>query len=93
MHKSLRVVKGYLPRFMKALITVTRETVYTSIVEITPEEFAKLDAALYDGTREERKKAEEKVNNMIDVNDWQCDDLKSVDDFEEFKEEPTRARK
>jgi len=73
---------------MKALITVTRETVYSSIVEMTPEEFAKLDAALYDGTREQRKKAEEKLNGMIDVNDWQHDDLRSVDEFEEFKEEP-----
>jgi len=69
---------------MKVLITVTRRTQYSSIVEMPEAEFQKLDAALESSDKVERHRAEEKVNRQIDVEDWQDDELHSVDDFKPF---------
>jgi hypothetical protein len=72
---------------MKATISVTRKTQYSSIVEMDEETFKRLDAALDSGDRVERKKAEQELNNLIDVSDWQDDELYNLDDFCEFKPE------
>ena len=71
---------------MKALIRVTRRTEYASIVDMSEDEFAKLNAML-EGTREQRREAEKTLNRAIDVRDWQDDDLESIDEFERFVEE------
>ena len=70
---------------MKVLSSVTRLTEYTSIVELSEERFKQLDAML-DGGRVAVKSAEKQINSMIDVRDWQDDELKSVDEFKPFKE-------
>jgi hypothetical protein len=72
---------------MKVTISVTRKTQYSSIVEMDEATFKRLDAALDSGDRAERKKAEQELNNLIDVSDWQDDELDNLDEFCEFKPE------
>lgn len=71
---------------MKAIVTVKRITTYSSIVEIEPEKFAKLQSELDSGDWKTRRAAEKDVNRLIDVHDWQDDELDSIEQFEEFKE-------
>jgi hypothetical protein len=72
---------------VKAIITVIRETTYSSIVEMDEEKFDRLNDQL-DGELEEMRSAEKELNSLIDVSDWQDDDLKRVDEFKRFEEEP-----
>lgn len=72
---------------MKALIRVTRRTEYASIVKMSQQEYDTLAANLRGRDREKRREAEKELNRMIDVNDWQDDDLHSIDEFEPFVEE------
>lgn len=75
-----RRVLCFGPNPMKVLITVTRRTTYSSIVEMPKTEFKRLDKALEAGDRD----AEEKVNSLIDPNDWQDDSLHHVEDFKPY---------
>lgn len=70
---------------MKVLITVTRRTRYTSIVDMTKADYDRLGEGLDDYDR----KAEEEVNSLINVNDWQDDSLDHVDQFEPYKPKKT----
>lgn len=72
---------------MKAIITVTRKTTYTSIVEMPQEKYDQLRAAL-DGDRAQCKAAEKLLNAKIDVRDWQDDELLDVEEFAQFVETP-----
>lgn len=72
---------------MKAIISVTRKTEYSSIVEMDESKFKVLQAGLESRDREVRKAAEKEANGLININDWQDDELDSVEKFEEFKEE------
>lgn len=70
---------------MKVLISVTRKVQYASIVEMSKEEYEKLQASCESKNRIERRMAETKLNGMIKVNDWQGDELHSLDGFEIFQ--------
>lgn len=70
---------------MKAIITVIRRTEYSSIVEMTEEEFSKLTHDIDEGTRAEANWAERELNKRIDVKDWQSDEFESLEDFERFE--------
>lgn len=71
---------------MKAIIRVTRSVVYHSIVEMSEEDFAKYEAMLDSDDRNQFQQAEKELNEMVDVNDWQGDDLDSLDDFRRWEE-------
>lgn len=73
--------------FMKATITVIRKTEYSSIVEMPEEKFKDLQSRLGSRDRSVHVQAERDLNKLIDVRDWQDDELDSVENFEEFKEE------
>lgn len=75
---------------MKAVISVYRRVKYTSIVEISEQDFSRLDRILDEGTRSERIKAEEELNNLIDTSDWQDEELDHLDEFSEYDEEPAQ---
>lgn len=72
---------------MKVKISVVRRTEYCSIVEMTPERFRELDAALDSDNRKDRILARKAVNELIDVKDWQDDELDSIDEFEELEDQ------
>lgn len=67
---------------MKVSITVIRETKYCSIVEMTQDQFDKYNQMMDRGTRQENEQAEKELNEMIDMHDWQDDELRCVDRFE-----------
>lgn len=69
---------------MQVTITARRTTTYATIVEMNVEDFLRYQCALEDGTRDEEKNASRNLNQMIDINDWQDDDLIDVE-IEEFK--------
>jgi hypothetical protein len=66
---------------MKALIRVTRRTEYASIVEMPQEKYDKLRAALESEDRVVVKNAEKNLNRLIDVEDWQDDELMDIEEF------------
>lgn len=70
---------------MKALIRVTRKTEYASIVEMDREEFDRLTAAL-NGSRDQKSKSEHELNRMIDIHDWEDDELIDLEEFVEVDE-------
>lgn len=70
---------------MQALITVTRRTVYTSIVEMSEDTYKRLDTAL-NGGRVETSQAQKELNRLIDTADWQDDELHTLDEFRRFEE-------
>ena len=72
---------------MKALIRITRRTEYATIVEMPQEKYDKLKAALDDDDRVVVKDAEKTLNRLIDVKDWQDDELLNIEEFEPFIEE------
>lgn len=65
---------------MKVLINVKRTTEYASIVEMSQEEYDKLQADLEAGGQRE-KEAEKILNRKIDTNDWQDDEFESLEEF------------
>jgi hypothetical protein len=65
---------------MKAIITIERRTIYSSIVEMSEEDFQKYNEQL-DGTYAENKAAGRELNKLIDVKDWQHDEFESVEEF------------
>jgi hypothetical protein len=69
---------------MKVLISVTRSTRYTSIVEMSAAEYKRLCKGLDNGER----RIEEEINSLINVNDWQDDSLDDIDQFEVYKPKP-----
>jgi hypothetical protein len=72
---------------MKALIRVTRRTEYATIVEMPQEKYDNIKAALDDDDRVVVKDAEKTLNRLIDVKDWQDDELLNIEEFEPFIEE------
>lgn len=66
---------------MQVLITVTRRTRYTSIVEMDEERYERLK-------EDTGPDANEEINSLIDVNDWQDDSLEDVDEFKPYKPAP-----
>jgi ribosomal protein S13 len=76
---------------MKVLIQVTRLATYSRIKEMSQERFNELREALdtEGGFRTKaRIDAEEEINNLINpVDDWQHDELETVDEFRPFVEE------
>jgi hypothetical protein len=72
---------------MKAIITVVRKTEYSSIVEMSREQFEKFKSRT-DGEfgHQDAYKAEAELNRLIDTKDWQSDDFDSLEEFEEFKD-------
>lgn len=73
---------------MKATITVNRTVTYSSIVEMTEEEFTRLDNMLESDNREQIRQAEKELNEKVDVNDWQDDRLDDLLDFSRFVPDP-----
>jgi hypothetical protein len=71
---------------MKALIRVIRKTEYASIVEMTPQKYERLQHNFGSRFRGIRDGAEKELNKLIDVKDWQSDDLDSVEEFNEWKD-------
>ena len=71
---------------MKALIRVIRKTEYASIVEMTPQQYERLQHNLGSRFRGIRDGAEKELNKLIDAADWQADDLDSVEEFNEWKD-------
>jgi len=71
---------------MKVLISVIRRTEYTSIVEMSEEDFKKYNNMLDCGSHSESAQASRKLNSLIDTRDWQDDSFDSLEDFREFKE-------
>lgn len=71
---------------MKVIISVTRETQYSSIVEMTNEQFDQFQSDLDGSDHKKRSVAEKKLNRLIDVKDWQDDSLTSLDEFEKLKD-------
>lgn len=67
---------------MQVTIGVTRRTQYASIVEMTEAEFTRLSGLLESGDRRVRRAAEDHLNTLINVSDWQDDELHGVDTFE-----------
>lgn len=72
---------------MQVTLSLTRKTQYSKIVEMEESKFKKLESALDGVDRGARREAEKELNRMVTEKDWQDDDLDSVDEFEEFKEE------
>ena len=67
---------------MKVVITVTRRTTYSSIVEMSKEEFKRLDVGL---KNDEGVEAE--IDDLIDTRDWVCDTLDDIEEFKPYKEQ------
>lgn len=77
---------------MKVIISVIRKTEYTSIVEMDEAKFNRIRDGLNASRRTDRatvRLAEKEANSLIDTKDWQDDDLDSVEQFEEYKEQHT----
>lgn len=69
---------------MKVHIRVTTKAEYSTVVEMTREEFERLDAKLKEGDG----KVQQKIYEMVDpMDDWVDENLEEIDTFEEFKEE------
>ena len=68
---------------MKVLISVTRETEYSTIVEMDEKTYIDFSKRL---NSKDYKKAEKELNKLIDVRDWQGDSFKSLDEFKEWEE-------
>ncbi len=66
---------------MKVLIRVKRTTEYASIVEMPEEKFKRISKAIEHGG-ERGQVAELEANKLIDVRDWQDDELHSLEEFE-----------
>lgn len=71
---------------MKVIISVTRKTEYSSIVEMSEEKYERLKKGWDGPTQKERDAADQEINKLIEANDWQDDELMDVDKFEPFKE-------
>ena len=71
---------------MKVLTRVMRKTEYATIVEMSEEHFKALRTGLESTDRPVRRLAEKEVNKLIDVRDWQDDDLDSIEEFEPYIE-------
>jgi hypothetical protein len=69
---------------MKVVISVTRRTEYSSIVEMSKSEFKRLSNDLEYGDRAARQAAEETLNRLINTEDWVDDSLAHIDDFLPF---------
>lgn len=66
------------------MISVTRKTKYTSIVEMPEEKFKQIKNDLESKNWPTRRAGEKEADKLVNVNDWQDDDLDSVDEFEPF---------
>lgn len=77
---------------MKVLISVVRRTTYTSIVEMSKEEYNRLNKSLDSDDFKKRNEAEETANSLIDVKDWQDDDLSDLLTFEPFVEREQKGK-
>ena len=73
---------------MQVSIAVTRSTQYHSIVEMTKAEFTRLNKALQSDDRSIQDRAEEEVNSLINVNDWQDDRFEDIDIFQPYVKKP-----
>jgi hypothetical protein len=71
---------------MKVIISVIRETEYTSIVEMEEDTFFAFKDALESSGKIERTKAETQINRLIDPRDWMDDTFKNLEDFREYKD-------
>lgn len=49
---------------------------------MTQDQFDKYNQMMDRGTRQENEQAEKELNEMIDMHDWQDDELRCVDRFE-----------
>ncbi len=69
---------------MKYLVEIVRKSWHSDYVEMTEEEFEKLDNALSTGSRSERKEAEEKLASLVPPTsgNWQDDEFVDVGAFE-----------
>lgn len=72
-------------RKIQVCISVIRKVEYATIVRMTRKEFNAYRKRLDSNIREERKSAENELNNMIDTNDWQYDELHLLLGLEEVK--------
>ncbi len=70
---------------MKVLIRVKRTTEYASIVEMPEEKFKRISKAIEHGG-ERGQAAELEANKLIDVRDWQDDELASMEEFVPYLE-------
>jgi hypothetical protein len=77
---------------MKALIRVKRLTEYASIVEMTRADYLSIKHDLHSANPSAMRAAEKRANNLIDTNDWQDDELQSIEEFEEHKEITKRTK-
>lgn len=76
---------------MRVLIRVTRHTEYASIVEMPQEKYEEYQRRLAARGSARRVRdvleAEQELNKLIDVKDWQDDSFEHLDEFEPFKDE------
>ncbi len=71
---------------IKVKESVTRSTEYVTITDLSVEAFKRLDAALSSDDYKIRRRAEEEANNLVNVDDWQDDNLESINEFGKWVE-------
>ncbi len=73
---------------MQVIITVTRSVRLSSLVEMTEEEFQRFEERLDGDNREDCRKAEKEINELVDPSDWIDDSLDDLDEFRRYNPKP-----
>lgn len=75
---------------MRVFISVTRRTEYAKTIDIPKEEFERLESRLLSTDPVERFRAEREIDGLMRPDDWQDDEVLSVNEFDPAVEEDSK---